>query len=81
MPFELVPDIAVHSVPNNVIFLDETCATVSEIRIGVVDAKPWMYTKEDHLCCPDILLSHGAPYGMLCCSLNDDCMRTSSNFP
>jgi Icc-related predicted phosphoesterase len=65
LPFEFAPDIAANMVPKNVIFLEEDGITLNGMRFYALPARPWMH---EALYLPsniDVLVTHGAPKGIL----------------
>jgi Icc-related predicted phosphoesterase len=65
LPFEFAPNLAKNMVSENVIFLENEGVTIEGVHYYSLPARPWMH---EVLYLPsdvDILVTHGAPKGIL----------------
>jgi predicted phosphodiesterase len=65
LPFELVPDFARSILPENVIFLENQGVTLNGIRFYSLPVRPWMYAPLYLPSGIDVLVTHGAPLGIM----------------
>jgi predicted phosphodiesterase len=65
LPFEIDPDFAKSMVPENVIFLEDDGVTLNGIRYHSLPVRPWMHTPLYLPSGIDVLITHGAPQGIL----------------
>ncbi|MDR1895940.1 MAG: hypothetical protein LBR10_04030, partial [Prevotellaceae bacterium] len=65
LPFELSPDSAKSMIPENVIFLENDGVTLNGIRFYSLPARPWMYAPLYLPSGVDVLITHGAPLGIM----------------
>ena len=75
LPFEFAPDLAKNMAPKNVTFLENEDVTTDGIRFYSLPARPWMY---EALYLPsgvDVLVTHGAPKGILDAGQGCDILR------
>jgi predicted phosphohydrolase len=65
MPFEFAPELAESMIPDNVIFLENSGVTLDGIHFYSLPARPWMYKPLYLPSDVDVLVTHGAPKGIL----------------
>jgi predicted phosphohydrolase len=65
LPFEFAPDLAKEMIPENIIFVDEGKIVMDDICFYVLTARPWMHLVTYLPSYVDILVTHGAPLGIL----------------
>jgi predicted phosphohydrolase len=65
LPFELDPGSAQSMVPANVIFLEDNGVTLNGIRFYSLPARQWMHAPLYLPSGIDVLITHGAPQGIL----------------
>ncbi|MDR1895535.1 MAG: metallophosphoesterase [Prevotellaceae bacterium] len=65
LPFEFAPDFAKSMVPENVIFLENESVTLNGIRFYSLPVRPWMHAPLYLPSGVDVLVTHGAPQGIL----------------
>ena len=68
LPFDLDPEYAVRYVPRSVTFIDNGGVTLGGVRFYALPVRPWLH---EPLYLPqrvDVLVTHGAPSGILDCN-------------
>jgi predicted phosphohydrolase len=75
LPFEFAPDLAKNMVPENVIFLENEGVTVEGVHFYALPARPWMYKPLYLPSDVDVLVTHGAPKGILDANLGCPILR------
>ncbi|MDR2086493.1 MAG: metallophosphoesterase [Dysgonamonadaceae bacterium] len=65
LPFEFAPDFAKSMVPQNVIFLEDDGVTLDGVRFYSLPVRPWMHNESYLPSGVDVLITHGAPAGLL----------------
>jgi predicted phosphohydrolase len=65
LPFKFAPNVAASMMPKNVIFLEEDGITLDGVRFYALPVRPWMYKPLYLPSDVDVLVTHGAPQGIL----------------
>jgi predicted phosphohydrolase len=65
LPFELAPKLAKDMVPSSVIFLENEGVIIDGVRFYSLPARPWMYKALYLPSDVDVLVTHGAPMGIM----------------
>lgn len=65
LPFEFDPDYAQNLIPANVISLEDFPIKIGGIAFSALNARPWMHEPVEITKKPDIIISHGAPAGIM----------------
>lgn len=65
LPFDLFPDEAVSLIPDNVVFLNNSGVHIDGINLYALEARPWLHQEVSIPASTDILITHGAPLGIL----------------
>jgi Icc-related predicted phosphoesterase len=65
LPFELDPEYAVKSIPKGITFIENGGVTFDGIRFYILPVRPWMHRSLDLPYRVDVLVTHGAPLGIL----------------
>jgi predicted phosphohydrolase len=65
LPFEFAPDLAKSMVPKNVVYLENDGITLNGIRFYSLPVRPWMHSPLYLPSGVDVLVTHGAPQGIL----------------
>jgi predicted phosphodiesterase len=65
LPFEFAPELAKRMIPKNIIFKEEGKIVMGDICFYVLPARPWMHVDTDLPSDVDVLVTHGAPLGIL----------------
>jgi len=65
LPFDLFPEGAAKMLPENVLFMENSIVEIDDLVIASVKAVPWMQEIVEIDEPVDLLLSHGAPLGIL----------------
>lgn len=64
LPFELYPEEAISFIPTNVIFLNNSGVNIEGVNFFALEARPWLHQTVSIPNDTDILITHGAPYGI-----------------
>lgn len=65
LPFELEPEMALRLIPQNVCYLNNGGIVINNIHFYSLSARPWLHCREELPYGTDVLITHGAPFGIL----------------